>query len=89
MWVLDGHSALAEYQQESDSWANFVLEAIFHDLVPDSVDAVFQDLRGTMWFGTNRGLATFDSNRAWKFYTNRNSALPGNEVTAISVDQSG
>src|SRR4051812_33962638 len=54
---------------------------------PVSVNTLFQDKRGYMWFGTNKGLFKFDG-KNYRRYTQSDS-LPDNNVTAIAQDSLG
>ena len=89
MWFCDGGPNIAVYDPRSEKWDAFNLVKTFPEFSPDNINTIYQERGGAMWFGTIRGLAALDSNGAWRFYSYKNSALPGYEVTAISQDQAG
>jgi len=88
MWFCDRGPNIAVYDPRSEKWDAFNLVKTFPEFSPDNINTIYQERRGTMWFGTIRG-ATLDPNGAWRFYSYKNSALPGYEVTVISEDQLG
>ena len=51
------------------------------------VDAIYQDAKGYMWFGTSDGLSRFDGYR-FENYTTRDG-LPHHAVNAITEDLRG
>ncbi len=59
---------------------------LFHGLPSDRVHAIAQDADGTMWFGTEAGLAKFDGRRTQAV---TDPALPGGRVLALQGDQDG
>ena len=58
----------------------------------NSVQAIFEDQHGTLWFGTENGLSRFDRNLknfiSYQTSPNPNS-LSGNDITAINEDKNG
>jgi signal transduction histidine kinase/ligand-binding sensor domain-containing protein len=59
---------------------------LFHGLPSDRVRAITQDNEGTIWFGTDAGLARFDGRRT---QTIIDPALPPGHVQALQLDQAG
>jgi signal transduction histidine kinase len=59
---------------------------LFHGLPSDRVRAIAQDHEGTMWFGTDAGLARYDGRRT---QTVTDPELPGGRIQALQLDQSG
>lgn len=59
---------------------------LFHGLPSDRVRAIAQDKEGTIWFGTDAGLARFDGRRT---QTIIDPALPPGKVLALQLDQAG
>lgn len=58
---------------------------LFHGLPSDHVRAIAQDRDGTLWFGTDNGLARYDGRRTEKLI---GDGLPSGRVGALWVDQS-
>jgi signal transduction histidine kinase/ligand-binding sensor domain-containing protein len=59
---------------------------LFHGLPSDRVHAVAQTGDGSMWFGTEAGLAKFDGRRTQAV---NDPALPAGRVLALQTDQNG
>ena len=59
---------------------------LFHGLPSDRVHAIAQDADGSMWFGTEAGLARFDGRRT---QTVTDPELPNGRVLALQIDQDG
>jgi len=59
---------------------------LFHGLPSDRVHAIEQASDGSMWFGTEAGLAKFDGRRT---QTIIDPALPAGRVLALKTDDSG
>lgn len=59
-------------------------------LAQNTVDCIFQDSKGFMWFGTWNGLCRYDG-YTFKTFQKKNSenSLPNNFVRAIAEDQTG
>lgn len=60
--------------------------SLFHGLPSDTVRAVAQDPDGTMWFGTDEGLARYDGRRTERV---KADGLLGKRVLALEFDSSG
>ncbi|MGB3949097.1 MAG: two-component regulator propeller domain-containing protein [Bacteroidia bacterium] len=56
-------------------------------LVGSTVNCIFQDSRGFIWFGIQNGVSCFDGN-SFKSYT-KNDGLIGNEITSFNEDKLG
>jgi signal transduction histidine kinase/ligand-binding sensor domain-containing protein len=59
---------------------------LFHGLPSDRVRAIAQGVDGSMWFGTEGGLAKFDGRRTQVI---KDPALPGSRVLALKTDSAG
>ncbi len=59
---------------------------LFHGLPSDQVRAIAQDSDGTMWFGTDGGLAKYDGRRT---QTVAADGLPAGRVLALAIDAEG
>ncbi|HEX4899708.1 MAG TPA: two-component regulator propeller domain-containing protein [Pyrinomonadaceae bacterium] len=59
---------------------------LFHGLPSDRVRAIAQGIDGSMWFGTEGGLAKFDGRRTQAI---KDPALPGNRILSLKTDDSG
>ncbi len=59
---------------------------LFHGLPSDRVHAIAQDTDGSMWFGTEAGLAKFDGRRTLAI---TDPDLPGGRVLALQSDPDG
>lgn len=59
---------------------------LFHGLPSDRVRAIAQDADGTMWFGTDAGLAKYDGRRT---QTITSEALPQGRILALKTDADG
>ncbi len=60
-------------------------------LSQNSVNCIFQDKNGFLWFGTNEGLNRYDGINFtyFKSHPNDSTTLSGNNITAISEDREG
>ncbi|MGE4540500.1 MAG: two-component regulator propeller domain-containing protein [Bacteroidales bacterium] len=56
-----------------------------------TVNAIYQDINGLMWFGTKDGLNRYDGNKIKVFRRNFEdpNSLPNNHVLAINQDETG
>lgn len=52
------------------------------------IQALFVDSKDRLWVGTNNGLAVLNG-AGWKIYTTQNSALPANDIRALSETADG
>jgi ligand-binding sensor domain-containing protein/methyl-accepting chemotaxis protein len=72
---------------------NFKFDHIGTDkgLSQATVNCIFQDSKGFIWFGTNDGLNCFDgySFRVFKFNPKDSTTISGNEISAIIEDNIG
>src|ERR1043165_9077199 len=59
---------------------------LFHGLPSDRIRAIAQTPDGTMWFGTETGLARFDGRRT---QTINDLALPTGRILALQTDEVG
>ena len=59
---------------------------LFHGLPSDRVRAIAQGGDGTMWFGTEGGLAKFDGRRTQVI---KDQALPGTRILSLKTDETG
>jgi signal transduction histidine kinase/ligand-binding sensor domain-containing protein len=59
---------------------------LFHGLPSDHVRAITQDRDGTMWLGTDEGLAKYDGRRIQKVAAD---GLPGGRILSLSLDPGG
>ena len=58
---------------------------LFHGLPSNHVRAITQDKDGTLWFGTDSGLAKYDGRRTQKILAN----LPSEKVSVLKLEFSG
>jgi signal transduction histidine kinase/ligand-binding sensor domain-containing protein len=58
---------------------------IFHGLPSDRVNAIAQDARGLLWFGTDNGLVRYDGRNVEAFQ----DPLPSNRILALQLDARG
>ena len=65
-------------------WQNFNIQ---DGLPSSSIHAIFQDRRGDLWFGTNRGVSRYDGARFETFSVEE--GLAGNYVATIFEDREG
>lgn len=70
----------------SESLHQWGAVTLFHGLPSDRVRAIAQDNEGTIWFGTDAGLARYDGRGT---QTMTDPALPAGRVQALVVDQAG
>ncbi len=59
---------------------------LFHGLPSDRVRAIAQGNDGSMWFGTEGGLAKFDGRRTQVI---KDPALPGSRILSLKTDDTG
>lgn len=59
---------------------------LFHGLPSDRVRAIAQGSDGSMWFGTEGGLAKFDGRRTQVI---KDPALPGTRILSLKTDEAG
>jgi signal transduction histidine kinase/ligand-binding sensor domain-containing protein len=58
---------------------------IFHSLPSDRVNAIAQDARGLLWFGTDNGLVSYDGRNVKPF----SAPLPSRRILALQLDARG
>jgi signal transduction histidine kinase/ligand-binding sensor domain-containing protein len=58
---------------------------IFHGLPSDRVNAIAQDARGLLWFGTDNGLVSYDGRNVAAF----SHPLPSRRILALQLDARG
>ena len=61
---------------------------IRNGLSQNSVNCIFQDKKGFMWFGTKDGLSRYDG-LSFRIYNNENSNLGRNFITVLYEDSKG
>ena len=61
---------------------------IRNGLSQNSVNRIFQDKKGFMWFGTKDGLSRYDG-LSFRIYNNENSNLGRNFITVLYEDSKG
>lgn len=71
---------------DGESWT--VYYTANYDLPHNHVLALALDNQGTLWVGTDGGLARWDGT-SWQVYNQGNSGLPRNSVYAIAIDEQG
>src|SRR5258706_14978851 len=77
------------FTQESESIASPNLYqwgavTLFHGLPSNHVRAIAQDTDGTLWFGTDSGLAKYDGRRIEKIAIEE---LPATRILALKLDR--
>ncbi len=83
------HSSAQEQQKHVDANLNlhqWGAVTLFHGLPSDHVRAIAQDNDGSLWFGTDGGLATHDGRRTQKVTA---EGLPQGRVLALGLDSEG
>ncbi len=78
--LLLGTSNYIYKLEEQSSW----LQGLDQEKVSKSVNAVASDQAGTLWFGTNKGLARYDGNSF--SYFDKSTGLPDNWILSLHVD---
>jgi signal transduction histidine kinase/DNA-binding response OmpR family regulator/ligand-binding sensor domain-containing protein len=69
---------------------NFEHLGIQNGLSQLTVNSIYQDQFGMMWFGTREGINRYDGYKITSFYPHKGpNALPGNIVNSIVGDESG
>jgi len=64
------------------SWTKFTTA---EGLVSNKVQAVVVDSKGTVWFGTDRGINSFDGSK-WQLYDARQKHLEWNDAKVLAVE---
>jgi signal transduction histidine kinase/ligand-binding sensor domain-containing protein len=59
---------------------------IFHGLPSDRVNAIAQDAKGLLWFGTDNGLVRYDDGRIVEAFSD---SLPSRRILALQLDARG
>jgi ligand-binding sensor domain-containing protein/signal transduction histidine kinase len=57
------------------------------DVIRSDISVIYQDREGTLWFGTQSGLARWDG-KQWKLFTSRDG-LSGDSIRALVDDKDG
>jgi signal transduction histidine kinase/ligand-binding sensor domain-containing protein len=80
--------ALSVFSQQQLSFEHITTS---QGLSQNSVNCIFQDRNGFLWFGTNEGLNRYDGINFtyFKSHPNDSTTLSGNNITAISEDREG
>ncbi|PID86342.1 hypothetical protein CSB08_01105 [Candidatus Gracilibacteria bacterium] len=61
---------------------------ILFNLPGNHISVIFKDSKGNYWFGTNEGVAYFDSTN-WQIFNESNSNLINNKISLVTEDLSG
>ena len=88
MWIGTYESGLARYDGRA-----FLRPTLPDSLMNCTVNAIFQDIRNTLWLGTDRGLIRLEYDPALDDTTCQvytvSSGLPNNYVTSVLADSAG
>ncbi len=91
VYVGGGMTKYNPYEKGPSVWTTF--DTTNSGLPSNAVSAIAFDSTGSVWIGTERGLARLKRNgpegERWKTFDKSSGALPSDVVKAIAVDQSG
>ena len=73
------------YSIQTNEWTHLQDTAHAEGLRDPFVNAVEVGHDGTVWFGTNKGLVSYNGN-VWKTLTRTNSSIPSDSITALGID---
>lgn len=92
LWIATSNSGVFSYNTVNGHWKHFQHEREDSTTITNnSVITLFEDTKGTMWFGTNGGgLCSFDpKTEAFIEFDPQNVLLPNKVIYSIEQDQSG
>lgn len=92
LWIATSNGGVFRCNMNTQRWKHFFYRRDDpSSITSNSVICLYEDMRGTMWFGTNGGgLCSFDTkNDNFVNFDPTNSILPNNVIYAIEQDQSG
>ena len=89
LFVMGLPSHPSSAQSGNTGWDTFDMWNTNGGLSGNSIEALFQDHTGALWFGTkNAGLSRFDG-FSWVTFKQDNSGLPANTVSHITEGRDG
>lgn len=92
LWIATSNSGVFRYNTVSGHWKHFQHEREDSTTISsNSVIALFEDVKGMMWFGTNgAGLCSFSpKEEIFINFDPQNKILPNKVIYSIEQDQSG
>ena len=92
LWIATSNSGVFSYNTMNAHWKHYQHEREDSTTITsNSVITLFEDTKGTMWFGTNGGgLCSFDAKeKRFIEFDPHNTLLPNKVIYAIEQDQGG
>ena len=90
IWFATNGWGASYYDTQNDTWTNYTITNTNNKLLNNTVNSIFVDASGKVWFSTNSGLAVL-SGSTWSTHTSTssNNTIPGNTVRKVIQDTSG
>ncbi len=82
LWFGTGNHGLYRYRRSKIT--NYTIK---NDLASTQINCLYFDQKGTLWVGTEKGVARFNSKNFTKYY--RSDGLVSNSIKAIAQDKDG
>jgi ligand-binding sensor domain-containing protein len=86
IWFADDGKGVVVLDEQGEQVLSFTTA---NGLPGDNVQALLIDNDGTIWIGTNQGLAKYSDNALSVVFDNNNNQLPNLYIRALALDQAG
>lgn len=86
IWIGDWGGGLSKVGSNDNNITTYKADKVA--LGDNSVNAIVEDAKGRMWFGTYHGVSSLDQSQ-WMLYNRSNSKLPDNDVYAVAASPDG
>ncbi len=86
VWFADDGKGVVVFNEQGDQVLSFTT---VNGLPGDNVQALLMDNDGTIWIGTNQGLAKYSDNALTVVFDSNNNSLPNLYIRALALDQAG